>query len=88
MQKVFQIPVKSEKAFSVAVCEVDPRKPAISARKNLKPIIVIIIYQWLASDVIVLEFNKHYLEHEVLKEELHSTQLIKKLLINMLLSDY
>ena len=77
MQKVFQIPVKSEKAFRVAFCGVDSRRPAISARKILKTIIVNIIYQQLACDVIFLELNKQ-----------HSSQLIKKLLINMLISDY
>ena len=56
-------------------------------QKNLKTIIVNIIYQRLASDVIFLDLNKHDLEHEVLTEDLHSNQLIKKLLINMLLSD-
>ena len=77
MQRVFQISVKPEKAFRIAVYGVDSRKPAISSRKNLKIIIINIIYQQLASDVIFLELNKQ-----------HSSQLIKKLLINMLLSDY
>ena len=77
---VFQILVKSEKAFRVAVCGVDSRRPVISARKNLKSIMVNIIYQQLASDVIFPELNKHDLEHEILTEDLHSTQLIKKII--------
>ena len=56
---VFQILVKSEKAFRVAVCGVDSRRPVISARKNVKTIMVNIIYQQLASDVIFPELNKH-----------------------------
>ena len=44
----------------------------------MKAIIVTIIYQQLASEVIFLQLDQHDLDNEILTEDLHSTQIIKK----------
>ena len=46
----------------------------------MKRTIVNIIYQQLASDVILPELNQHDLDHDILTKDLHPPPLIKKVI--------
>ena len=56
-----------------------------SSRKNLKSLMVYKISQELACEKLFPELNEHDLDHEVLTEDMHSSQLLKKI-INKYLS--
>ena len=77
---VFEIVHTSEKVFQVAVCGIDTHNPVISSNKNIQAILVHTINQHLANKDLFSMLNNHDLEHETLTEDLHSSQLMKKII--------
>ena len=61
------------------MCGADPHNLKISSKKNLKTYLVHFINQKLANDALFTELNMHDLEHEILTEDMHSSQLFKKI---------
>ena len=66
----------SERAFKVAACKTKSKQKAVSSNKNLKAIIVHLINQELTRENLFSELN----EHEALTEDMHSSQLVKKII--------
>ena len=69
-----------ERVFRVSVCGVDSKMQKVSSRKNLKFLMVHLINQELASKYLFPELNEHDVEHEMLTEDLHSSQLLKTII--------
>ena len=77
---IYEIVHTSEKVFRVAVSGIDTNNPKISSRKNIKKILVNTINQHLANKGLFPMLQDHDIEHEILTEDLHSSQLTKKII--------
>ena len=69
-----------ERVFRASVCGINANKQQISARKNIKVVMIHAINQQLAPECLFPELNEHDLEHEILTEDLHSSQLLRKII--------
>ena len=62
------------------MCGIDTHNPVISSNKNIKAILVHTINQHLADKDLFSMLHDHDLEHEILTEGLHLSQLTKKII--------
>ena len=82
---VIKIIEKCEQIFRVFIIGLNSTMLTTSSRKNLKSLMVYKINQELACEKLFPELNEHDLDHEILTEDMHSSQLLKKI-INKYLS--
>ena len=78
--QVVKIVNMCEKAFRVAVMGVNSGKHGISSKKNLRFLIIHLINQELARENFFPQLQDHMYDHEILTEDLHSSQLLKKII--------
>lgn len=69
-----------ERVFRAFVFGTDASKQQISSRQNIKVLMIHAINQQLSHECLFPELNEHDLEHEILTEDLHSSQLLKKII--------
>ena len=77
---VIKIVNMCEKVFRVAVMGVNSGKQEISSKKNLRFLMVHLINQELAEECFFPELHDHINDHEILTEDMHSSQLLKKII--------
>jgi len=75
---VFYIIHTAEKAFRLSVCGLDSSK--LSNVSNINNIIAVAVQRRLATVGLFPSLSTHDLEHDVLTEDMHSTQLCKQIM--------
>ena len=74
---VLKIVRECEKAFRLCVCGLDCSKPQITSNRHIDVIMATSVRRSLEGENLFPTLNAHDTEHEILFEDLHSTQLGK-----------
>lgn len=76
---VLRIVRECEKAFRLCVCGLDCSKPQITSNRHIDAIMAASVRRSLEGENLFPTLNSHDTEHEILFEDVHSTQLQKQI---------
>ena len=77
---VLKIVRECEKVFRLCVCGLDSSKPKITSNRHINVVMATSVRRSLEGGNLFPTLNSHDTEHEILFEELHSTQLEKEII--------